>query len=87
MTSVTAPKPKSNSEKTKIKTPYAKFRDAAKQNSKTKHSSGAVQVRLGVMGFGILLAVLVYFYPRLFNETVPGKGTITANYYSHVMSN
>lgn len=58
--------------RTSRKTPYTKFREAAK----TKRANGTVQVRLGVMVIGILLAMLVYFYPRFhssFNESVTTK--------------
>jgi hypothetical protein len=63
--------------KTPVKTPYTKLRDAAMQNAKTKRSSGAVQVRLSVMIIGVLLAVLVFFYPRFlssFNKSTSEKG-------------
>lgn len=51
--------------RTSIKTPYSSFKDAAKENAKAKQTASGVQIRLGVMAFGILLAFIFYFFPNV----------------------
>lgn len=53
------------SNKRQAKSPYTKLRNAAKQNSELKHTKGAVQVRVGLMLVGIIIAVTVYAFPTL----------------------
>lgn len=48
-----------------IKTPYSTFKDAAKENAKAKQTTSGVQIRLGVMVFGILIASIFYFFPNV----------------------
>lgn len=52
-------------EKRQMKAPYAQLREAAKQNAETKRSTGAVQVRVGLMLVGIIIAVIAYSFPNL----------------------
>lgn len=56
-----------------MKTPYSTFKDAAKENAKAKHSSSGVQIRLGVMAFGILLACIFYLFPDLLSTINPNS--------------
>lgn len=58
----------------KRKTPYSQLREAAAQNAKTKHSTASVHIRLGVMCLGIVIAMAVYFYPTLVENTLKNQG-------------
>ncbi|CAO3651457.1 unnamed protein product [Mucor hiemalis] len=65
------------SDKKQINSPYKKLRVAAKQNSELKHTKGAVQVRVGLMLIGIIIAVTVYAFPTLsafFNKSHASQG-------------
>jgi len=54
---------KAKNGRTNIKTPYSSFKDAAKENAKAKQTTSGIQIRLGVMVFGILLASVFYLFP------------------------
>ncbi|KAI8645415.1 nucleoside phosphatase GDA1/CD39 [Parasitella parasitica] len=52
-----------------IKTPYSSFKKAAKENANAKRTSNGIQIRLGVVAFGILLASVFYLFPDLLSLT------------------
>lgn len=73
---------KAKNGRTNIKTPYSSFKDAAKENAKAKQTTSGIQIRLGVMVFGILLASLFYFFPDVLTSigSTSNSGKVNALY-------
>lgn len=77
MTTASSKSNMEKSDKKQINSPYKKLRVAAKQNSALKHTKGAVQIRVGLMLIGIIIAVTVYAFPTLsafFNKSHTSQG-------------
>ncbi|KAI9250364.1 nucleoside phosphatase GDA1/CD39 [Helicostylum pulchrum] len=55
-------------EKEAVKTPYTQLRESAKKNEKAKRSPAAVQIRLGLMSIGIIIAMAIYFFPNFISR-------------------